>query len=126
MEVPFILVMTSPALSPASSAGYPFVTLTILLLSTPIEPITKSDNKNARMKLNKGPPKTVHILTHTDLLAKAPSSSLDSSSPSIMQEPPIGRSFTDHFVPAASKEKSLGPIPSENSFTLIPPSLAKK
>ena len=42
-----------------------------------------------------GPAATTEIRVQTDLLPKEFSSSLSPSSPTIMQEPPKGRSFTE-------------------------------
>ena len=54
-----------------------------------------TDKTKANKKLNTGPAATTEILAHTDLLPKAPSSLLSSSSPTIIQEPPIGKSFRE-------------------------------
>ncbi|CDD41427.1 unknown [Clostridium sp. CAG:299] len=53
-------------------------------------------------------------------------SSGSSSSPSIMQEPPNGRSFSEYLVSPLLKLISLGPIPRENSRTQILPSFANR
>ena len=51
-------------------------------------------------------------------------SGLSSSSPSIAQNPPIGKSLKEYCVSPFLKLKSFGPIPSANSFTLMPESFA--
>ncbi len=66
------------------------------------------------------------ILAHTPLLLKAFLSSLSSSSPTIIHDPPKGSSFKEYFVPPFSKEYSLGPIPRENSVTPTPFFFANK
>lgn len=83
-------------------------------------------NTKARIKLKIGPAATTDILAHTDALLKDPSLSSSSSSPTIIQEPPIGKSFKEYLVPPFSVERSLGPIPRENSVTAIPFLFAKR
>ena len=72
------------------------------------------------MKLNIGPAATTLILPHTGAPEKLPGWVSSRSSPSIAQDPPNGRSFSEYRVPPQDLLRSLGPIPSENSVTTIP------
>jgi len=42
------------------------------------------------------------------------------SSPSNIHAPPMGSSFREYLTPPLMKEKSVGPMPTENSTTRIP------
>jgi hypothetical protein len=64
--------------------------------------------------------KITENLAQTPFLLKAPASSMVSSSPSIMQDPPNGNNFNEYLVPFLTKLASLGPIPTENSVTVMP------
>ena len=85
------------------------------------EKIKKQDieNKNAKIKLNIGPAAITIILAQTDLLIKAFSSSEASFSPSIIQYPPSGSIRSEYFVSFFCTENIAGPIPIENSVTVI-------
>ena len=88
--------ITSPDITPALYAGYPSLTSEITGLSTPATDTIKSANINESIKLNKGPANITASLYHTGLELKVPSFisvSSPESSPAILHEPPIGKSF---------------------------------
>src|SRR5699024_10459907 len=80
----------------------------------------------ARIKLKIGPAATTEILAQTEARLKDPWLLSSSSSPTIMQEPPMGKSFREYRVSPFTVERSLGPIPRENSVTVIPFLLASR
>ena len=80
----------------------------------------------ARIKLKIGPAATTEILAQTEALLKDPWLSSSSSSPTIIQEPPMGNSFKEYRVSPMTLERSLGPIPRENSVTAMPFLFAKR
>ena len=82
--------------------------------------------KNAKIKLKIGPAAIVAILPKSGALLKLPGASSSSSSPYMAQEPPSGKSFSEYLVSFPFTEKILGPIPTENSTTFTPESLAKR
>ena len=144
-----ILTISSPALSPAASAGAPLWTDVTNGLSNPDTAIIIIESTNASIKLKNGPANTIDILAYTFFLQNALSDSTTSSSPSIMHEPPNGRIFIEYFVlcshPSVVSQTfedaknliliplsvltsviNLGPIPSENSVTSTPLNLASR
>ena len=89
-------------------------------------PMIKRDKRKARIKLKIGPAAITEIRAQTDLLPKEPSSVVASSSPSMAQEPPKGRSFQEYRVPPFTVLKILGPMPRENSSTVTPLYFARR
>ena len=57
-------------------------------------------------------------------MPKALGLSLSSSSPSIAQKPPIGKSLNEYMVSPFLNLRILGPIPRANSLTLTPDAFA--
>ena len=87
--------MISPTCNPASSAGEFSSTESTFGGSYPITLVMTNANTNARIKLNIGPAATTLIRPQTDACPKEPGPSSSPSSPTIMQEPPIGNSFRE-------------------------------
>ena len=87
-------------------------------------------------KLKAGPAAMMTILARGDFDKKELSawpagawfSSSSPSSPSMAQEPPRGRIFSEYRVPLflLTQERSLGPKPTENSTTVTPFNFAKR
>ena len=85
---------------------------------------TTNINTKPRIIFITAPAITTIILFQTFALLNALGSGDSSSSPSIAQKPPIGKILSEYLVSPFPKEKIFGPIPSENSLTLIPLFLA--
>src|SRR5699024_4526335 len=87
----------------------------------PTEPSMITERMTATIKLNTGPAATTELLPHTGARLKVPGTSSSAvSSPSMAQEPPMGKSFREYLVPPLTVLSNLGPIPRENSVTMIP------
>ena len=83
------------------------------------------------MKLKIGPATTVEIRPQTLAFRKepslvSPSLVISPSSPSNMQAPPMGKIFSEYFVPPFWNEQMVGPMPTANSTTWMPLAFANR
>ena len=122
----FIRISSSPGCSPASDAGEPSTTSYKMGRSWPTWATTTMANNKAAIRLKTGPAAITEIRVHTDLLLKAAGSGLSASSPTIIQDPPKGRSLMEYLVSPFVKPTSVGPIPRQNSLTLMPLNFARR
>ena len=114
----------SPFWRPISCAGELSITLSTTFLENPTLLKYKANISMAKTTFINAPARITEILLRGDLLEKLLSSSTASSSPIIFTYPPIGRSLNEYWVSFPLCEKTSGPIPIENSSTLIPLTLA--
>ena len=122
--LPLIFRNSSPSFRPDSIAGMFSIKPFILGMLYPNLFRKTVNSIIASKKFITAPAITTLILLSGDLEEKLLSSLTSSSSPIILTYPPIGNKPIEYLVSFPSVENILGPIPIENSSTLIPFTLA--
>ena len=121
--LPFTASISSPFNILPAAAGVSFIVLSTFIVGMPVMATTEN-NIIAMSMFTKAPATKILNLFPGLALQKALLSVLSSSSPSMAQNPPIGKSLIEYSVSPPSFLYIAGPIPNENSFTLTPDVLA--
>ena len=120
-----IFVIISPICKPACCAGYPSESDVISGVITAVVETIQITNSIANTKFIKGPANTTAILAQTLFSEKLLSAiSPVVSSPIIRQKPPIGNALKEYNVSPICFDAIVGPIPTANSSTNMPPFFA--